>query len=626
MKKRILSVILSVMMLFTMCVVSSAASDYAVDFVMDAPSTVSSGEQFTVSVGIDDMKNHILSGTIQLCYDPSMLEYISVSALGGNTTDFFSTINDEEAGKIVISFFSIDTCPEAFVDILTAEFRAKKTGYAKIEVLNFNDWSDKYNDSSLWFSDYDGFPVFHNNEKTVTIADYADDYSVEYIIRRPSSVEKNEQFTVSVAVDNMKNHVLTCTLEFSYDTDMLAMVSCECPGDTTDGSFYQDEANDYIYVLNKETDGSVIVAFMPVDICNSDVIDIIEFTFVAKKTGVAEIEITGEEWHDDYYGETLWLYEGGSNVPEGMERTISVTVEESAPAEFILGDVNGDTKISAADARIVLRAAARIETLSASAEKSADVDKNGKVNAADARMILRVAARIDSFENPVPPSPPPAPPVDTTPAITLKTNMSNYYLDKGGTAVVDIEVVGDLGGRNLYVSYDTSTFRCAWEENWYTYTSTGNDVAVLYVSPLKYTSAKTIKVYVEGYEDTIYTTFTVSAASDGWYDYGGYAGAVDYGAYTRVAPHYYYMSEEADSVAFFYSLSDLAAAGYTAEVLLTEFFTYLESYGYVYTDYSEDSSRIDYMFYNSEYGINYVYSLVYDDYGDVSDIMILFMP
>ncbi|MBQ7961908.1 MAG: hypothetical protein IJ289_04850 [Clostridia bacterium] len=625
MKKRILSVILFVMMLFTMCVASSAASDYAVDFVMDAPSTVSSGEQFTVSVGIDDMKNHILSGTIQLCYDPSMLEYISVSALGGNTTDFFSTINDEEAGKIIISFFSIDTCPEAFVDILTAEFRAKKTGYAKIEVLNFNDWSDEYNGTSLWFSDYDGFPVLRNNEKTVTIADYADDYSVEYIIGQPSSVEENEQFTVSVAVDNMKNHVLTCTLEFSYDTDMLEMVSCECPGDTTDGSFYQDTANDYIYVLNKETDGSVIVAFMPVDMCNSDVIDIIEFTFVSKKTGVAEIEITGEEWHDDYYGETLWLYEGGSNVPEGMERTLSVTVEESAPAEFILGDVNGDTKISAADARIVLRAAARIETLSASAEKSADVDKNGKVNAADARMILRVAARIDNFENPVPPSPPPAPPVDTTPSITLKTNMSSFYLDKGGTAVVDIEVVGDLGGRKLYVTYDSNTFRCEWEENWYTYTSTGNDVAVLYVSPLKYTSAKTIKVYVEGYENTLYTTFTVSAASDGWYDYGGYAGAVDFGAYTRVAPHFYYMSEEADSIAFFYSLSDLAAAGYSADDILTDFFTYLEAYGYEYVDYTEDSEGASYTFYNSEYDILYSYTLVYDNYGDISDVMILFM-
>ena len=290
-----------------------------------------------------------------------------------------------------------------------------------------------------------------------------------------------------------------------------------------------------------------------------------------------------------------------------------------------LGDVNGDGKITVADARLTLRASARIEALNASAEKNADVNKDGKVNAADARMILRVAARIDSFENPVPPSPPPALPVDTTPAITLKTNMSNYYLDKGGTAVVDIEVIGDLGDLSLIVDYDTSTFRCAWEENWYVYGDSGNDVAVLYVSPLKYTSAKTIKVYIEGYEDSIYTTFTVSAASDGWYDYGGYAGAVDYGAYTRVAPRYYYMSEEADSIAFFYSLSDLAAAGYTAEVLLTDFFTYLESYGYVYTDYSEDSSSTDYIFYNSEYDIDYMYSLVYDDYGDVSDIMILFM-
>lgn len=291
-----------------------------------------------------------------------------------------------------------------------------------------------------------------------------------------------------------------------------------------------------------------------------------------------------------------------------------------------LGDVNGDGKNTAADARLTLRASARIEALNASAEKNADVNKDGKVNAADARMILRVAARIDSFENPVPPSPPPAPPVDTTPSITFKTNMSSFYLDKGGTAVVDIEVIGDLGDLSLIVDYDTSTFRCTWEENWYTYTSTGNDVAVLYVSPLKYTSAKTIKVYVEGYEDTIYTTFTVSAASDGWYDYGGYAGAVDFGAYTRVAPHFCYMSEEADSVAFFYSLSDLAAAVYTSEVLLTDFFTHLESYGYSYVDYHEDSTSIDYMFYSSKYNIDYVYSLIYDDYGDVSDIMILFMP
>ncbi len=217
------------------------------------------------------------------------------------------------------------------------------------------------------------------------------------------------------------------------------------------------------------------------------------------------------------------------------------------------------------------------------------------------------------------------PPV-TNPVLSLEASISEAYLDKGGTAMVDIEIIGDLGDRDLIVEYDTSTFRCEWEENWYVYTDSGNDVAVLYVSPLKYTSAKTIKVYVDGYENSIYTTFTVSATEDGWYDYGGYVGAVDYGAYTRVAPWHYYMSEDADAVALYYSLVDLANAGYTAEVLLEEFFYYLESYGYEFVEYSETTESLDYIFYNAEYDIDYMYSLIYDDYGDVSDIMILFMP
>ncbi len=64
-----------------------------------------------------------------------------------------------------------------------------------------------------------------------------------------------------------------------------------------------------------------------------------------------------------------------------------------------LGDVNGDGKITAADARLTLRASARIEALNASAEKNADVNKDGKVNASDARMILRVSAKIDDFQD-----------------------------------------------------------------------------------------------------------------------------------------------------------------------------------------------------------------------------------
>ena len=215
----------------------------------------------------------------------------------------------------------------------------------------------------------------------------------------------------------------------------------------------------------------------------------------------------------------------------------------------------------------------------------------------------------------------PEEPVET---LSLDVDTSLRYLDKGGTAIIDVEIIGDLDGRDLVVDYDGNTFRCVWEENWYTAYATGNDVAVLYVSPLKYTSTKYITVYVEGLKDTTAINIPVSATSDGWYDYGGYVGAVDYGAYTRVAPYLYFMSEDADALGFYYSFSDLVSAGYSAEDIFTYFFDYLESYGYEYVEKNEYGTRTAYSFYNSEYGIVYSYSLIYDNYGDVTDIMIVF--
>ena len=60
-----------------------------------------------------------------------------------------------------------------------------------------------------------------------------------------------------------------------------------------------------------------------------------------------------------------------------------------------LGDIDGNGKITAADSRLTLRHAARLDELSEEQQKVADVDKNGKITSADARLILRVAAKID---------------------------------------------------------------------------------------------------------------------------------------------------------------------------------------------------------------------------------------
>ncbi len=57
-----------------------------------------------------------------------------------------------------------------------------------------------------------------------------------------------------------------------------------------------------------------------------------------------------------------------------------------------LGDVNGDGKVTASDARLVLQAAAGSKTLTAEQQKKADCNKDGKVSAVDARKILQMVA------------------------------------------------------------------------------------------------------------------------------------------------------------------------------------------------------------------------------------------
>ena len=63
--------------------------------------------------------------------------------------------------------------------------------------------------------------------------------------------------------------------------------------------------------------------------------------------------------------------------------------------EILVGDVNKDGKITAMDARLALRIAAKIDTPDEYQKVAANYNKDDKITAADARLILRKAARID---------------------------------------------------------------------------------------------------------------------------------------------------------------------------------------------------------------------------------------
>lgn len=58
------------------------------------------------------------------------------------------------------------------------------------------------------------------------------------------------------------------------------------------------------------------------------------------------------------------------------------------------GDMNGDGKVTASDARIILRHAARLENIEDALLPAADADGDGRISVSDARTVLRYAAKL----------------------------------------------------------------------------------------------------------------------------------------------------------------------------------------------------------------------------------------
>lgn len=66
------------------------------------------------------------------------------------------------------------------------------------------------------------------------------------------------------------------------------------------------------------------------------------------------------------------------------------------------GDFDGNDEVNAADARICLRAAAKIDAFEGAVFNAADIDGDRKVTSADARAILRASAKIEELNARVP--------------------------------------------------------------------------------------------------------------------------------------------------------------------------------------------------------------------------------
>ena len=74
-----------------------------------------------------------------------------------------------------------------------------------------------------------------------------------------------------------------------------------------------------------------------------------------------------------------------------------IMLKLTIPEPYSPGDINGDGKITAQDARLALRASAKLEQLNATQTLAADINNDGNVYANDARSILRISARLESI-------------------------------------------------------------------------------------------------------------------------------------------------------------------------------------------------------------------------------------
>lgn len=104
---------------------------------------------------------------------------------------------------------------------------------------------------------------------------------------------------------------------------------------------------------------------------------------VPKGTIVTVTQISGDWGKITYGGVTGWIF------------LVYTTYIGESSSGSVRGDVNGNGKTDASDARLALRAAASLITLDDAQKKRADMDGDGKVTAKDARTILRIAAKLE---------------------------------------------------------------------------------------------------------------------------------------------------------------------------------------------------------------------------------------
>lgn len=170
-----------------------------------------------------------------------------------------------------------------------------------------------------------------------------------------------QQMAIPVIVE--KTELGTLTIDITYDSSKLKIASIsEIPFD--------------MYDTNTKTPGKIRITATDNTSISAGKVAVLTFDVIATSSCSTDISISVDEAYD------------ANDNPVNL--TVFNGVLEILKA--VPGDVNGDGKVSAIDARMALQYNAGNKELTAEQKAAADVNGDGKVSAIDARWILQAVA------------------------------------------------------------------------------------------------------------------------------------------------------------------------------------------------------------------------------------------
>lgn len=215
--------------------------------------------------------------------------------------------------------------------------------------------------------------------------------SCEFVLRYKSGETTSESYRTTIEINKV-----TAVTSNSTGITLLIPRDSDTPTDVTLSAYEIINGKDYSAVQNTLGANKPFLLFHVTIMRNNKV-----YSSAAEKLWyfpTRELDVR--------YAKLYHVTNDGELIPVASEPEMNVLRVTTADTglfavvedkTFSPGDVNGDAKVTASDARLALRLAAKLETLSANAQTAADVNGDGFVTPEDARFILRVAAGLEQI-------------------------------------------------------------------------------------------------------------------------------------------------------------------------------------------------------------------------------------